>query len=294
MDLSKLPYFIAVAEKLSFTRAADALCISQSTVSRHVADFEAEVGRQLFFRNRRSVRLTPAGMLLLEGARAALASMEGTLRQVRDLDRGLVGRLRIGLLGTPEQKIFPALLRAFRQAHPGVEVDIERLSWRRANEHLNQGRIDLAFTLSMGLEHFPELAWLPLLTDRLMVVLPQDHPLSGRASIDFSELRGEAFVVPARAESPAGSEWFAGLCTEAGFTPQIVAEPELLETVLMMVESGIGISVLAGHIAQAASPALRFIPLTDESSRTDLVVAWKRGNPNPALPLFVEAAKGQG
>nr|WP_320133930.1 LysR family transcriptional regulator [uncultured Holophaga sp.] len=290
MDLSKLPYFIAVAERLSFTAAAEALCISQSTVSRHVQDFEQEVGRPLLLRNHRSVRLTPAGALLLEEARESLARMEAALQKARGLEGGLLGRLRIGVLGTPEQKLFPGLLKRFRRQQPGVELEIQRFSWRRLNEQLQRGRLDLGFTLSMGLEDYPDLDRISLCSDRLMVVLPSDHPFAGREHLAFQELAGEAFILPSRIEAPAGSAWFAGLCAEAGFTPRIVAEPELMETVLMMVESGLGISVLAGHVAQPPHPGLRFVPFADESSRTDLVLAWRRDNPNPAIPAFVEAS----
>ncbi len=291
MDLSKLRYFVAVAERLSFTAAADFLCISQSTVSRHVADFEEEVGRQLFFRNRRTVRLTPAGTMMLSEAYGIQARVDEALRKVRDLERGMVGKLRLGMLGTPTQKIFPLLTKRFHRDHPGVALEVQRLSWRLVNEHLHKGRLDLGFTLSMGLEHFPDLAWESICTDRMMVVMPMDHPLASEDCIDFSRLAGEPFVLPSRIDAPAGSEWFSGLCAKAGFAPRVVAEPEHLETALAMVESGLGIAVLAGHVAQGASDRLRFVPFADESSCTDLVVAWKRDNPNPALPLFVEGVK---
>ncbi|MBP1628574.1 MAG: transcriptional regulator AlsR family [Holophagaceae bacterium] len=291
MDFSKLRYFVAVAERLSFTAAADALCISQSTVSRHVADFEEELGRQLFSRNRRSVRLTPAGVLMLNEAYAIQSRMEEALRKVRELDGGMVGKLRLGMLGTPTQKIFPLLTRRFHRDHPGVELEVQRLSWRLVNEHLHKGRLDLGFTLSMGLEHFPDLAWESVCTDRMMVVMPADHPLASESCIDFARLAREPFVLPSRIDAPAGSEWFSGLCAKAGFLPRVVAEPEHLETTLAMVESGLGICVLAGHVAQGASERLRFVPFADESSCTDLVVAWKRDNPNPALPLFIAGVK---
>ena len=288
MDLSKLRFFIAVAERLSFTAAADALCISQSTVSRHVADFEAEVGRPLFLRDRRAVRLTPAGALMLAEAREIEARVGEALAKVRGLDRTPAGKLRLGVLGTPSQQIFPALARRFHQVRPGVELEIQRLSWRQVNEQLHKGRLDLAFTLSMGLEHLPGLEWRVLRSDRLAAVVPLDHPLASDRSVEFLRLAKEGFILPSGLEAPAGREWFFQQCRQAGFTPRVVAEPDSLETVLTLVESGLGISVLAGHVAQGASPGLRFVPFADPAATADLVVAWKPSNPNPALGLFLE------
>jgi len=290
MDLSKLRYFVAVAERLSFTAAAEALCISQSTVSRHVADFEVEVGRQLLFRTKRTVKLTPAGSLMLREAYAIQALVEEAVNRVREVDLGPVGKLHLGMLGAPGQKIAPQLTRRFHLRQPGIELEFQRLSWRQVNEYLHRGRIDIAFTLSLGLEHFPDFQWENLGTDQLAVVVSADHPLANESLISFARLEHEDFVLPSRLEAPAGSDWFAGLCAKAGFKPKVVAEPDL-ETVLMMVEAGLGISVLAGHVAQAASPNLRFIPIDDAASSTDLVVAWNRATTNPAVPLFLEEVR---
>ena len=291
MDLTKMRYFVAVGERLSFTAAADELRLSQSTVSRHVMAFEEEVGRQLFDRNKRTVKLTAAGALMLREAQAILTLAEEALRKVRDLERCLVGKLRLGLLGIPEQKIIPTLTRQFHLSQPGVDLEVRRLTWRQMNAHLQKRRIDVGFTLSMGLEHFPELRWESLGKESFTVVLPQDHPLAQEASIGFERLAGESFVLPSRTEAPAGSEWFLGLCAKAGFTPRIVAEPELIETVLTMVEAGMGISVVSGHLRQAPFPSLRFVPISDTPALTELVIAWHRDNPNPTVPLFIKSVK---
>jgi len=291
MDLAKMRYFVAVGERLSFTAAADDLHLSQSTVSRHVMDFEEEVGRQLFDRNNRTVKLTAAGALMLREGQAILAMTEEALRKVRDLDRCLAGKLRLGLLGIPDQKILPTLTRQFHLSQPGVDLDIQRLTWRQMNVHLQKRRLDLGFTLSMGLEHFPELLWESLGKECFTVVFPQDHPLAKEASISVERLAGESFVLPSRAEAPAGSEWFHGLCAKAGFTPRIAAEPDLIETVLTMVEAGMGISVVSGHLRQAPFPNLRFVPLSDTTAQTELVIAWHRDNSNPTIPLFINIVK---
>ncbi|MCC5912360.1 MAG: LysR family substrate-binding domain-containing protein [Clostridiaceae bacterium] len=133
-------------------------------------------------------------------------------------------------------------------------------------------------------------------TETISVVMHCDHPLANTNSIDLAELANENFIALNRKESPQGFHQTLMICADKGFSPNIVSEPRLLHTVLLLVDSGMGIAILPKSLQLHSSPSLRFIDIEGKKVEHALVVAWKKSNINPSIPLFlqeIESLKSQ-
>src|SRR3954451_19291624 len=146
MDLRHLRYFQAVAEELSYSRAAERLRIAQPALSRAVQDLESEFGAPLLDRNRRKVRLTPAGQVLLREASILFERWEEAIRRVRRTAAGEEGELRLGYIGPPTQPFLGRLLREYRQRYPRVSIHLEERTPERVWEMVAKGRLSAAIT----------------------------------------------------------------------------------------------------------------------------------------------------
>jgi DNA-binding transcriptional LysR family regulator len=196
MELRHLRYFVAVAEELSFTRAAERLHIGQPPLSHQIQMLEAEVGAQLLERSKRWVRLTEAGKLFLDDARRVLSLSEQAMLTARRAGRGEAGELRVGFtFSTPLTPLFATVVNRYRQRYPGVTLTLQEMS--------TLGQIDAIVNrkLDLGLVRPPEAA-LPegitmsvLRRDPLVLVLPLGHPLADKQAIAISDLEGQPLVM---------------------------------------------------------------------------------------------------
>lgn len=296
MDLRQLRYFVAVAEHLNFTEAAKHLYIAQSAVSQQIADLEKKLGVKLFIRNKRSVRLTNAGNVLLQEAIHLISRSEEAVKKTRQADLGIIGKLNIGFLGYTEKIFLPYLIRRFRNNYPEIDLHIDQYNHGMLIEALNTGELDMGFTLGFGVDRISGLERQNILTEKLSIVMYHDHPLAHESSIKISDLTTESFIVLNRKESPQGFNQTLLICANNGFSPNIVSEPKLLSTVLMLVDTGMGIAILPKSLKFNSSPSLRFIDIQGDQNEYELVVAWKKSNMNKSISLFLnelELAKSQ-
>jgi len=296
MDIRQLRYFIAVAENLSFTEAAKQLYVAQSAVSQQIADLENKLGVKLFDRNKRSVKLTNAGAVLLEEAITLVNKSEEAIKKTRQAELGIVGNLNIGFLGYTEKNLLPYLIRNFRSNYPKIDLHLDQYTHGMLIESLNTGELDIAFTLGFGIDKIGGLEKKSIFTETVSIVMYCDHPLANKDRIKLSDLSNEDFIVLNKEESPQGYNQTLLICANNGFTPNIVSEPRLLSTVLMLVDAGMGIAILPRSLENNASPSLRFIDIEGERIEHELVVTWKKSNTNPSIALFLkelESAKKQ-
>ena len=288
MDIRQLRYFISVAQNLSFTGAAKELFVAQSAVSQQIADLEKKIGVQLFVRDKRSVKLTSAGSVLLKESISLVKKTEEAIEKTRQADQGIIGSLKLGFLGYSERIYLPHLIRQFRGAYPNIDLQLEQYNHGILNEALITGELDIGFTFSFGLNTIGGLEGKSVFTETISVVLNCEHPLAHRTSVNISELAKENFIVLNREESPQGFNQTLLICANNGFFPTIGREPRLLHTVLLLVESGMGIAILPRSLKLHSSPSLRFIDIEGQKNEYELVLAWKKNNTNPSIPLFIE------
>ena len=288
MDLRQLRYFVAVAEELHFTRAAERLHIAQSALSSQVRQLEREIGGELLSRTKRRVQLTAAGETLLAEGRDILAAVEETLDHTRALVRGEGRTLVVGSLGPAPGGILAPLLARFNARHPSSSIEMRAFDFNEALAGLRERRADLAF-LYEPLDE-PDLLVTPLLAEARVVVLSRSHPLAGRRSLRPADLAGETFVTQPLSISP---EWrdFWLLTGQIGEQPAVSPQVgENIEEWLGLIGRGEGIDTAPGIIARYYSwPEVTFVPLRDAPPAV-LVLARSGGSTHPLADDFVALA----
>lgn len=292
MDMRQLRYFIAVAEHLNFTEAAKSLFVAQSAVSQQISDLEEKIGVKLFIRNKRSVRLTNSGKVLLKEAINLVNKSAEVIEKTRQAELGIIGGLSIGFLGYTERNFLPGLIRQFKKNYPKIDLQLNQYNHGMLIDALNNDDLDIVFTLSFGIDNIGGLEKKSIINESISVVMHNEHPLANKESINISELANERFITISRHESPQGFNKTLLMCANSGFTPNIVTQPRLLSTVLLLVDAGMGIAILPKSLQQNASSSLRFINIQGEQAKDELVIAWKKTNTNPAIPLFLDELEG--
>jgi DNA-binding transcriptional LysR family regulator len=288
MDLRPLRYFISVAEHLNFTEASKQLYVAQPAVSQQIAYLEKKLGVKLFHRTKHSVQLTHAGSVFLKDAREVLKKLDESINNVHQAEEGLIGTINIGLLSVPVRDFLPKLIRKFRHKYPKVNIRLNYYHVGKMIEKLKADELDIAFTLSLGLQSIGGLEYKNLWTQPHCIIMHQDHPLADRTSINIAELVQESFVMLEREVSPPGFDLLLAACANHGFSPNLVNTASHIEAVLMMVDAEIGITILPKYFQQYASPTLRFINIEGDDFKFDVLASWKKVNKNPSIPLFIE------
>ncbi len=287
MQLNHLKYFISVAEHLNFTEAAKHLFVAQSAVSQQIAYLESELGVRLFERNKRSVQLTNAGIVFLKEAIDIIKKTEEAAEKARKADAGIIGSLKIGFLAAPVRRLLPQIIRQFNSKYPAIEIKLNHLNLSRLNEELKNNDVDLVFAISMGFQDIEDLEYISLFSESCCVFINHKHPFAQNKSINLEELSQESFVFRDRAEAPQWYDFALSLCAKNGFSPHIVSHNPRIETVLMLVDAGLGVAILPSYLRMYANPTISIINLDGEIDTIDIVVYHKLTNKNPALPLFL-------
>jgi DNA-binding transcriptional LysR family regulator len=208
VELRHLRYFIAVAEELNFSRAADRMHMAQPPLSAAIRQLERDLGVALFIRTTREVKLTDAGRAFLQGARRTLADAERAAEDAKRAAAGELGHLRIAYSWSTRFETLPALGRAFRASHSEVELLAQEMWNARMPPAFRSGSIDIA--LSLCPEIAAELELAAIRTERLVVLLPEAHRLAHEDAIPLSALADEEFVVFPREIAPPASRRFHG------------------------------------------------------------------------------------
>lgn len=286
MDLRQLRYFQAVAEELSYSRAARRLRIAQPALSRAVKEIEEELGFELLERNRRVVRLTPAGRVLLHEAAGLFDRWEESLRRVRRSATGEEGELRLGYIGPPTQPFLGRILGEYRKRYPRVSIHLEERTPERVWEMVAKGRLSLGLTRPVPMAESLGLRTILLREERLGIVVPQDHPLAKKSSISWKQLAPEPLIVLARREGVGLHDAVLAGCRQAGFAPRLAHTPSLIGTVLSYVEAGAGIGIVTDSVLTPEQP-LRFVVLKPAVA-VPLVLVWQEDENAPAVQRFRE------
>lgn len=285
MELRHLRYFVAVAEDLSFSRAAERLLVAQPALSTQIAQLEAELGVLLLDRNRRSVRLTLAGQAFLQDARGLLRAADEAGERARRVSRGEEGQLTIAFFSAPTMIFLPEIVRHFRSLHPGVSLRLLELTPERQLPALVQGVADLGFTRSLP-PGYPQIVTQLLFEERLLVVLPESHRWAGRSALKLAELAGEDFVLLERSEASIFYDHMISACRAAGFSPRVRHSPNLMATVVTLVAAEQGISLVPEGVQNLRRQGLRYVPLRPAAAPVPLLMSWPAQAESPACASF--------
>jgi len=287
MDLRHLRYFQAVAEELSYARAARRLRVAQPALSRAIKNLEAELGAAMLERTRHHVRLTPAGAVLLRETALLLERWDESMRRVRRTAAGEEGEVRLGYIGPPTQPFLGRLLHEYRRRYPLVSIHLEERTPERVWEMVARGRLSAALTRPVFAQAPPVLCTITLRQERLGVVVPASHALARRKSVPWTTLAQAPLIVLARRESMGLHDTVLAGCRQAGFVPRLAHTPSLIGTVLSYVEAEAGLGVVPESVMVPGTPGLCFVPLTPAHS-VPLVLVWREDADAPPVRRFRE------
>ncbi|WP_169337713.1 LysR family transcriptional regulator [Proteocatella sphenisci] len=287
ITLLQIEYFIAVARSLNFTDAAKSMYVAQPSLSKQIALLEKEIGVQLFNRSTRGVRLTPAGAVLYKEMGNVLETIHEAIEKSSQKNLGEQGSITIGCLDTMDTDNFlPPFIKSFKENHRGISMVFERHSFKALREKLMSGSLDVIFTLSFEIDDSLDIVYDTIFKSRTSIVMSTTNPLSDKENLTFKDIRNEDFVFISRDESPRGFDGVISLCREHGFAPNIVRQLPNIGSLLLCVESGIGISILDSNIRRHNSSLKHF---EIENDQVDVVMAWKKDNVNPSVSLFTNS-----
>jgi DNA-binding transcriptional LysR family regulator len=292
-DTRQLRYFVAVAERLHFGRAAAALHISQPPLSRAIRGLEEQLGARLLARSRRKVELTPEGARLYEEAKRLLGQLERAAREVGAMAAGQSGRLRLGFVSLAGYGVLPGLLKAFKAARPGISLALREMLSPEQAAALSAGELDFGLLLPPVVQPISgELEHLVMQSEKFVAALPVRHAAArGRGRLALRELAGEAFVMVPREIAPGLYDIVAGLAERAGFSLQVAQEAIQMQTVVSLVSSGLGVAIVPASIANLGRRGVVYREIADAHPRLDLWLAWRRGGLGAAARDFVAQAR---
>lgn len=279
-------YFQAVAEELSFSKAAHRLHVAQPALSRAVKELEEQVGVILLSRTKRSVSLTPAGAVLLSETGLLLQRLDESIRRVQRTAAGEEGELRLGYIGPPTQNFLGRIVGEFRRHYPRVTVVLEERTPERVWEMVARGRLAIGLTRPVLAHRALRLQTLLLRREPLFGVFPVDHPLARKTSVRWRDLADHPLVILSRREGVGLHDAILAACRRGRMTPKLAQTPSLISTVLDYVEAGSGIGVISDSVATLGkNRPLCFRPLTPMQT-VDLVMVWSNENQSPPAEAF--------
>jgi DNA-binding transcriptional LysR family regulator len=289
MELRHLRYFVVVAEELHFRRAAERLHMSQPPLSQQIRALEEEVGATLLLRNQRKVELTAAGAAFFVRAREILAAVEDAALEARRVQRGEVGRLAVGFVGSAMYSFVPDLLRRFREQYPDIALRLHELGTTEQLRQLENGRLDVGFMrLTMTR---PELRVETVLEEQVIAALPEAHPLASRTNLRVEDLEGQPLVLLTRSGSPGLRAGLAPAIDVLGGEEVITQEVAEMQTVIGLVAAGAGISLVPQSVRALKRQGVTYRPLDDGAPAVRLDMAWRRGDESPVIAAFTAMAR---
>lgn len=279
--------FLAVAEQLNFTRAAEALGIAQPALSAQIRQLEAQLGVQLLERTTRSVRLTDAGRVLQERGPAALAGLAAAWESARSAGRGELGRLRLAYSASAGYDTAPQLVQAVRERHPELDVHAEVRPSAEIPRGLLEGSVDA------GLARMPApVAGVRSRTvrlDRQGALVAAGHPLAALPAVAVAALAEHPILMHPRADNPAHFDFVTALFREAGREPQLVERPVAFDPTQRLIREGRVAGLVGESSAEGLAAELRWIPLTP-AVHVEVALLVREADLPPAADRFERVA----
>ncbi|ALV60018.1 MULTISPECIES: LysR family transcriptional regulator [Burkholderia] len=290
IDLRQFRQFIAVAETLSFRRAAERLHMAQPPLSAAIRKLEDEVGVALLERDNRGSRLTPAGEAFLLEARRTLEQAERAVAVARRAGAGLGGTLRLRFVDSTVNALLPLILRAFQERHPNVDFQLEEGTTAEQVLALRQDRTDAGLVV-LPVADAGDVHVEPLLRDRMVAALPDGHRLARRRRIALAELADEPWVMFAAHHGPGMHALIVTACAQAGFAPRVVQQPRQMQTTAGLVAGGIGVALMPRLFVPMQPQGITFCELKDAGSPLAYELALAYRTPSPLVDALRESAR---
>ncbi len=286
-DLRQLRYFVAVAEDLNFTRAAERLHMAQPPLSSAIRQLEEQLGVALFERTTRQVELTAAGKLLLEKSQSLLAHAEEVFSAVREVERAPIGRLRVGVAPPARFGLAPELFAACANEAAGVMLYPREDTTGVLLRELRAGRLDLVLAFCAPPDD--ALQRERLRDERAVVHVDASHPFAQRNSIALSDLRDETLIVAGTPDSPGFTSTIGRLCLDHGFEPHTIPDP-YPDLGLQAIREGLGVAIYVRTAFAQDLEGSVFLPV-EPPVTLPFDVLWRRVTQSGALDAVLHVAR---
>jgi DNA-binding transcriptional LysR family regulator len=287
MELRHLRYFVAVAEELHFSRAAERLHISPPSLTEQIRNLEQELGAALLTRTKRNVALTDAGARFLEEARSTLQQAEHAALVARLAGRGEMGRVEIGYASSAAcSGLVTAAVATYRRTHPLVSISLSAMQAARQLDQLTEGRLDIGFLRTPARYRMGILAVI-IARQPIVIALPSDHKLAKKASLSAAKLAEERFLAPTFETEIGLFQHTAAVGQQGKFEARIVDRVPDLFTTVTLVAAGVGIAVVPQSCSCIRIPGVVYKTLTPQTKQVELAAAFRRDERAPAVKSFI-------
>ena len=274
MNIRQLECFLEIVRQGSFSKAASILHVSQPSISEMIKNLEDEIGTPLLYRGARRIELTDVGQAVLEESRQIVSLFNNFAGHVKESLLLKKGKIRIGIPSITASTIFPRVLGEFKRLHPNIELQLHEFGSKKIRQGVNEGSLDIGIVCTLP-DRGETFEVFPFVEDPLWVIVHPGHPMAKAASIDFSELSNEGFILYSQDFSL--HDQILNRCKLAGFHPIIICETSQREFMTQMVEAGLGIALLPSKICAELNPkSIVSIPLTDPQLFLQLAIIWQK------------------
>ncbi|MFP7322776.1 LysR family transcriptional regulator [Serratia marcescens] len=291
LTLRQLRQFLVVAETMNVRKAAERLHMAQPPLTNAIRQMEEALGTRLFERTNRITALTPAGKVLQKEAVATLMQMERSMLLTRRAGQGMTGALRIGFVASAVRHLLPEMVARFHFSCPQVVLELKEMTTARQVASLLEDTLDIGIAVLPVSEYaIPKLSCHPFFSCPLIAVLPSKHPGGTRGAMPLSALAREPWVLFPEQEGPGLYRSIIEACEKAGFAPEVVQRAVQMETIVGLVASGLGVSLVPEFMQKSGWVNVSFCRLSGEQIPYQVALIHKRENTNPHVADFVKNA----
>ena len=290
MELRHLRYFVAVAEELNFSRAAQRLHIAQPALSNQIKTLETELGVQLLERTRRVTRLTEAGKTLLADARPLLADAQTAELHARGAQKGETGTIHIGYVLTTANVRLASIIKAFRHEYPGVMPDLAQLATGAQIAGLRSRKLDVGFVRPPV--NAPELETQVIGKEKMVLAVSTDDPLARKKRhLKWQDLNGKTVLSVHPSVANYYYESFYAVCRHYNVKLTVGPYSQDIHSNLWLVSTGYGVTPITESAREFASSSLALLDLPADGPTIQTLIAWRRDNTSPILANFLRIVR---
>jgi DNA-binding transcriptional LysR family regulator len=286
MKFRHLRYFVAVAEELNFTRAAERLNMAQPPLSQQIKQLEDDLGTILIERASRPMRLTRAGAVMLGHARQILDMSTAAKADVMRIGKGQTGLLNVAFVGSALYSVLPGILSHFRREYPRVDVSLNEMLAPDIASGLEDRKVDVGI-VRPALVDVGELEQRPLVEEQMVLAVPDHHPLARKDCVSLACVHCEPLILYPIHPKPSLTEEVLKSCKALGAEPDIIQEVLHLQTALILVAQGVGLTLVVQSVARQPRTGVVFVSIADPAPTSVLSVAWRKGVASPSLDNFL-------
>lgn len=288
MDIQVLREFLDLSFTLSFSKSAERVFISQSSLSKHIAQLEEELGVQLFIRSRQNVCLTPIGLTLQEKFKKVVEDYNDAISIIRNNTEDLQGSLRIGYLDGAVRNLLSNTISTFSKKFPKMNVVLSALEVGDLSNALKIDKIDIALCIVFPNTQVPlNMFFKPLYSDTVAAVVAKNNPLASKESLMFEDLLAYPLILPSPIQYPSYASIIREHIEESPMTANIICDFSNIMTALIMVESEMGVSILPTNISNQNSQTT-FIPIKNCRPNLQIGAMWKKNNSISGISEFID------